>query len=262
MEHFPIYNVNRDVSDFKFIRGGKYMTKPFVVIHTHTSLDGKIKTVKSPRFKTTSQQYQDIALTPDAQFYDIDGYLNGRTTSEDNNEMQALDLDESVEVPEGDFVAQGNADMYYVSIDRRGVLGWTTNTIHYGNRPAHIIEVLSEKATNGYKAFLREIEISYIVAGSEELDNVLILNKLQSLFGMNRIMIGGGGVLNWSFLQAGLVDEVSIVMGPFADGDPENPSLFSASEPFSTPEAITFDLIDAKPIEDSAVWLRYRPLTN
>lgn len=103
------------------------MTKPFVVIHTHTSLDGKIKTVKSPRFKTTSQQYQDIALTPDAQFYDIDGYLNGRTTSEDNNEMQALDLDESVEVPEGDFVAQGNVDMYYVSIDRRGVLGWTVN---------------------------------------------------------------------------------------------------------------------------------------
>lgn len=236
------------------------MSKPFVVIHTHISLDGKIKTVKSPRFKTTSQQYQDIALTPDTQFYDIDGYLNGRTTSEDNNEMQEINLDESADVPEGDYIAEGNADMYYVSIDRRGVLGWTTNTIHYGNRPAHIIEVLSEQASNGYKAFLREMGISYIIAGSENLDNALVLEKLQQLFGMNRIMIGGGGVLNWSYLEEGLVDEVSLVMGPFADGDPENPSLFTASEPFSTARAITFDLIDAKPLEDSAVWLRYQPI--
>jgi hypothetical protein len=28
--------------------------------------------------------YQEIALTPDTQIYDIDGYLNGRTTTDDN----------------------------------------------------------------------------------------------------------------------------------------------------------------------------------
>lgn len=70
-------------------------------------------------------------------------------------------------------------------------------------------------------------------------------------------MIGGGGVLNWSYLQEGLVDEVSLVVGPFADGDPDNPSLFTAVEGLSDIEAFSFNLIEAKTLEDSAVWLRY-----
>jgi riboflavin biosynthesis pyrimidine reductase len=37
---------------------------------------------------------------------------------------------------------------------------------------------------------------------------------------MERVMIGGGSVLNWSFLSAGLVDEVSLVVSPFADVTP------------------------------------------
>src|SRR5699024_1686190 len=115
-----------------------------------TSIDGKIKKVDSPKFETTSKQYQEIALYPDKQFFDIKGYLNGRTTTEDNQPLKTPELDENAEVPEGDFVANANADMYYVSIDRRGVIGWTRNYVDYGNRRAHVIEVLSEKTTNGY----------------------------------------------------------------------------------------------------------------
>lgn len=233
------------------------MKKPYVIIHTHISIDGKIKTVDSPKFETTSKQYQEIALYPDKQVFDIKGYLNGRTTTEDNQPLEKPELDEDASVPEGDFIADEVADMYYVSIDRRGVIGWTRNYVDYGNRRAHVIEVLSEKATEGYKDFLRKNNISYIIAGEELLDNEVVLDKLYELFGLDRLMIGGGGVLNWTYLQAGLVDEVSLVVGPFADGDPENPSLFTAMEPLSKKEAKTFNLIEAKTLEDSAVWLRY-----
>src|SRR5699024_10230034 len=234
------------------------MKKPYVIIHTHVSLDGKIKTVDSPKFQTTSQQYQELALYPDKQVFDIKGYLNGRTTTEDNQPLQTLDLDDNVEIPAGDFVADGEADMYYVSIDRKGVIGWTRNYVDYGNRRAHVIEVLSEAATDGYKDFLRQNDISYIIAGEgDSLDNEFVLHKLYDIFGLDRLMIGGGGVLNWSYLQEGLVDEVSLVVGPFADGDPDNPSLFTAVKGLSEIEPISFNLIEAKPLEDSAVWLHY-----
>jgi len=233
------------------------MKKPYVIIHTHTSIDGKIKQVDSPKFETTSKQYQELALYPDKQVFDIKGYLNGRTTTEDNQSLETPELNEDADVPEGDFIADADAAMYYVSIDRRGVIGWTRNYVDYGNRRAHVIEVLSEKATTGYKDFLRKNNISYIIAGEELLDNEVVLDKLYDLFGLDRLMIGGGGVLNWSYLQAGLVDEVSLVVGPFADGDPENPSLFTAMEPLSEKEAKSFNLIEAQPLEDSAVWLRY-----
>jgi len=234
------------------------MKKPYVIIHTHVSLDGKIKTVDSPKFETTSKQYQELALYPDKQVFDIKGYLNGRTTTQDNQPLQELDLKEDVEVPDGDFVADADADMYYVSIDRRGVIGWTRNYVDYGNRRAHVIEVLSESVSDGYKNFLRQNDVSYIIAGEgNQLDNELVLHKLYDVFGLDRLMIGGGGVLNWSYLQDDLVDEVSLVMGPFADGDPDNPSLFTAVDGFSDIEAYSFNLIESKPLEDSAVWLRY-----
>jgi len=99
--------------------------------------------------------------------------------------------------------------------------------------------------------------VSYIIAGDETLDHDLVLYKLKELFGMERIMIGGGGTLNWSFLQAGLVDEVSIVMGPFANGDFDMPGLFKVADPYSTIEPITFSVKDVQVLEDDVVWLRY-----
>ena len=45
-------------------------------------------------------------------------------------------------------------------------------------------------------------------------------------------MLGGGGVLNWSFLQAGMCDEISIVAAA-ADGSPDTPPVFRAAEGIS-----------------------------
>uniref|UniRef100_UPI00403FA813 dihydrofolate reductase family protein n=1 Tax=Candidatus Enterococcus willemsii TaxID=1857215 RepID=UPI00403FA813 len=234
--------------------------KPYVIVHTHTSLDGKINSMKLPEFYSASQQYQEIALHPDTQVLDIKGYLNGRVTTDDNmTHYQKPELDENAEaVPAGDYIVNDHADMYYVSIDPSGRLGWTVNAVDYGKRHAHIIEVLTERASNVYKAFLRKMKISYIIAGKDTLDNELVLDKLYTLFHMDRIMIGGGGTLNWAFLQNGLVDEVSIVMAPIANGDPDMPTLFMAKEPLSQIAPMSFSLMDVKPLKDSTVWLRYK----
>ena len=96
------------------------------------------------------------------------------------------------------------------------------------------------------------MNISYVIAGEERIDNALALHKLATVFGMKRVMIGGGGVLNWSFLQDDLVDEVSIVKGPFADGSTDSQGLFTAAEPLSEVEARSFTLIEARPLNNSA----------
>lgn len=235
------------------------MLKPYVIIHTHISLDGKIHNVASPKFETTSQQYQEIALKPDTQIYDIDGYLNGRTTTDDNQtHYRKPDINEDAPpVPEGDFVATADAPMYYVSIDGSGKLAWQKNYVDYGGIDSPVIEVITEKVGNAYKDFLRRMNISYVIAGKERIDNALALHKLAEVFGMKRVMIGGGGVLSWSFLQDDLVDEVSIVKGPFADASTDTPGLFTAAEPLSKVEARSFTLIEARPLQDSAVLLRY-----
>lgn len=213
-----------------------------------------------PEFRSASRQYQELALYPDRQVLNVQGYLNGRITTDDNTtHYRKPEVNENAaSVPEGDFVVDANATMYYVSIDPSGRLGWQQNFVTYGNRDSHVIEVLTERASNAYKDFLRKLNISYIIAGKESLDNALVLHKLATLFGMKRVMIGGGGTLNWAYLQNGFVDEVSIVMAPIADGNPEMQTLFMAKEPLSKIQPKTFSLIDVKLLEDSTVWLRYK----
>ncbi len=70
-------------------------------------------------------------------------------------------------------------------------------------------------------------------------------------------MLGGGGVLNWSFLQAGMCDEISIVLAAAADGSADTPPLFRAKEGLSPNKPIGFDLKDVKVMDGGAVWLRY-----
>ncbi|WP_200137137.1 MULTISPECIES: dihydrofolate reductase family protein [unclassified Pseudomonas] len=90
------------------------------------------------------------------------------------------------------------------------------------------------------------------------MDNALVLHKLATLFGMERLMIGGGGVLNWSYLQDGLVDELSLLMAPVADGSPGAPSMFTAKAPLTQVQPRAFTLIEAKPLEGGTIWARYK----
>jgi riboflavin biosynthesis pyrimidine reductase len=96
------------------------------------------------------------------------------------------------------------------------------------------------------------------LAGEEKPDNALVLHKLASLFGMRRVMIGGGRVLNWSYVQDGLVDELSILMAPIADAAPDTPSLFEAREPLSRVQPHSFSLLEVTALEGGTVWLRYK----
>lgn len=236
------------------------MQKPYVIIHTLTTLDGRIHNIDLPEFDSAALLYEQLSLHADQQVFNIDGYLNGRVTTDDNNTFyRTPDVNESAApVPEGDFVADAAASMYYVSIDPSGRLGWQENFVDYGTRRAHVVSVLTEKASNAYKDLLRRLGISYVIAGQDRLDNALVLHKLATLFGMQRVMIGGGGVLNWSYLQDGLVDELSLLMAPVTDASPQAPGLFTAKEPLTSVQPHSFSLLDVKPMKDSTVWLRYQ----
>ncbi|MDN6534512.1 MAG: dihydrofolate reductase family protein, partial [Yaniella sp.] len=186
-------------------------TRPYVIIHTHTAIDGNIFVMDLPEFEAGSQYYQDLALNPSTQKLDIDAYVNGKTSAEDNiTHYKTPDLDENAaQVPEGDYLAEPDAAMYYISIDPRGELAWPVNSFGYGGVEAHVFSVLTQAASNAY--------------------------KLHS-YGIKRLMVGGGGVINWSLMQNKLVDEVSVILAPIANGDPSAARFFTAREPYTTVE--------------------------
>lgn len=145
------------------------MNRPYIFCHMMTSLDGKImgSYMETPEGAATGDVFYNLSFGKNP-YYKHQGWLSGRITTDDNFTFyEKPDLDENAaKVPEGDYIAK-KTDMYYVWIDPSGRLGWKSSTLTYIDTTAHVIEVLTEKATNAYKAFLRRLSISYIIAGSK-----------------------------------------------------------------------------------------------
>lgn len=235
------------------------MNRPYVFCHMLTSLDGRIigRYMETPECDQAGEVFYDIAFGKKAH-YKHQGWLSGRVTTDDNFTLYrepALEVG-APPVPAGDFIAE-KADIYYVSIDPSGRLGWEESTLHYQDTSAHVLEVLTQKAGNDYKAFLRRLGISYVIAGEDGLDYGLLLEKLKTLFGIETLMLGGGGVLNWSFIQAGMCDEVSLVIAAAADGNSESPALFETRGGHATDAPVRFALQNAQVMDGGSLWLRY-----
>lgn len=74
----------------------------------------------------------------------------------------------------------------------------------------------------------------------------LILVKLKELFGISKLMVSGGGLTNWSFTQENLIDELSLIIAPVADGSRETASIFekAAFLPHRAPAAFTLKYVE------------------
>lgn len=234
--------------------------RPYIFCHMEISIDGKImgRYMETDASEGAGRAFYRIAFGKE-RFYKHQGWLSGRVTTDDNFTLYAKPdlVPDSPAVPKGDFVAR-KTGMYYVSVDPSGRLGWKSHVLHYGDTTADVIEVLTERASNDYKAFLRRLGISYIIAGKETYDYDAMLRKLKEKFGIEMLMLGGGATLNWSFIQKGYCDEVSLVVAPAADGSVKTQTLFMVREGLSDDTPVTFKLLDVQRTEGDSVWLRYK----
>lgn len=236
------------------------MDRPYIFCHMLVSLDGKImgRYMDTPEGAAAGEVFDRIAFGS-APYYHHQGWLSGRVTTDDNFTLYRKPvLPTGASVPEGDWIAEGSGAPWYISIDPSGRLGWTEPAVDYGGLHASVLEVLTERAPMAYRAFLRSLGISYVIAGREALDAPLLLRKLARDLHLETVMLGGGGILNWSFLRQGLCDEVSFVVAPAADGSGKTPSVFAAKDGLSDDAPEAFELLEARACRGGVLWLRYR----
>ena len=65
-------------------------------------------------------------------------------------------------------------------------------------------------------------------------------------------------MIDFSFLKAGLMDELSLVVAPVTDGGVQMPTVFDSSA-FAAGEKIAFSLLGAEVLSRDSLWLRYQP---
>lgn len=221
--------------------------RPHVICHMLSSVDGNIDGA-SLAAVTGRGDYEATGARLNG-----DAWVCGRTTMEQHfaEDGPFVAKSNAPAGPQPVFVA-GRAKSYAVSIDTRGKLRWAGGDLD-GD---HLICVVSEQAPADYLAMLREKKISYIVSGASSVDLADAVDQLGEHFGIRTLLLEGGGHINGAFLEAGLVDEVSLLLVPGIDGRHDVPAVFDGVSP-SKRTATRLKLKSVERRDNDTLWLRY-----
>ena len=221
--------------------------RPYVICHMLPSLDGRI-VVTRWKLANATREYERTAAT-----FDADAWIIGRISMEPYAGRTRVPTSGKRErVPREDFVADHDADSYAIAIDPSGKLTWRDNNID----GEHVITILTEKVSDDYLRFLQSKGVSYLFGGKSEIDLRRVLRKLRARFRIRKLLLEGGGTINGSFLAANLIDELSILIGPVADGTVGTPTLFDVEN--RRAPARHLRLLSNERRAGGIVWLRYK----
>lgn len=222
------------------------MNKPYIICHMMMSIDGRIDCGMTAQLKGNSTYYSTLSAI------DAPTRISGRVTAQTElSGGQHFTSASATPLGKEAFGKNASAASYNIVMDTKGTLLWGNDD---GASQPHLI-ITSEQATKEYLHDLDSKGISWIATGKEHIDLARAMEILAEQFGVDRLAIVGGGKINGGFLDTGLIDEISIVIGPGADGRVNQPSLFDGRPAERRP--IDLKLKDVQSFDDGAVWLRY-----
>lgn len=228
---------------------GAQSRRPRVVCHMAASVDGRIVVDGWPDTAEVRRQYEQVHAG-----YAPDGWMCGRITMEPfaggTRSDEEVAREHAGGAPRDDFRAPGDHDSFAFAVDPSGRLAWASNDLD-GD---HVVAILSERVSDDYLASLRARGVSYLLAGARDADLPLALEKIGARFGVRTLMLEGGGRINGAMLRAGLVDEVSLLLAPVADGRIGTPALFDDDD--AAPRRLALETVERR--AGDILWLRYR----
>lgn len=221
--------------------------KPYIVAHMMSSVDGRSLT-DGWKLDYVFDLYENTAAT-----FGADGWICGRVTMQEisHGDDYPKGLAKQA-MPRTHHFVERNASQYAISIDPQGRVAWKNNTA----LKSHVIEVLTEEVSDDFLAYLQSINVSYIFGGKGEIDLHKVIDILTTELGVKKLIVEGGSRVSGAFVNAGLVDEVSVLIVPLVDSRDVHPSSFEvAMDKWHAPAYLKLN--SAETLEHGTVWLRY-----
>ena len=183
--------------------------KPFIISHMMESVDGRIDCAMTVQIEPSDVYYDALDQL------DCPTTLEGRVTMQIHfAESEPFVAKDSTPIGRTAFHKTSAEPGYAVAIDTTGKLKWPSNK--HDGKP--LLVVTSETCAKEYLDTLTTQGISWIAVGTEHIDLAKAVDILNTEFGVKRMAVVGGGHINGAFLEAGLLDEVSVMIGPGIDG--------------------------------------------
>lgn len=224
--------------------------KPYVICHMMSSVDGRIL---PPRWHPSVEDrgvYERLHNE-----LGCDAWLVGRVTGQEfASRVSPYPSYTGSSLGRENWLARPPADAWAVVLDAGGKIAWGRGDV--GGDP--LLVVLTHAVSDSHLAGLRQDGVSYIFAGEREIDLAAALETLNQELGIRRLLLEGGGAANGALLQAGLVDELSLLIAPSVEGVPGGPAVFDMHDGPGALSAMGMALESCQVVEGNVVWLRYR----
>ncbi len=203
----------------------------------------------SELYKEVVQEYQRLH-----NGFKADAWLAGTNTMKEFTGGATARGAASATVPARPWhLADASARHFAIAIDRKGQLHWKSPVADQG----HVVVILGAAVPDAHLAELAAGGVSYLVMPGDDIDLAAMLEQLHERVGIETLLLEGGGAMNGAFLQAGLVDEISLLLCPAIDGSTGSPAIFEAGEK-GLGNKLALELMSATPGAGSTCHMRYR----
>ena len=222
------------------------MNKPYTICHMMTSVDGRIDCPMVAQLKGVDDYYTTLAAL------DVPTTLSGRVTAQLELALPGrFETKDTTPYGKEGFSKKRDAKGYEVVVDTRGTLLWPDDK---DAKKPHLI-ITSETVAKEYLDYLDAQGVSWIACGKDRIDIARAVEILATEFGIKRMGVVGGPAINTAFLDAGLLDEVSILIGLGIDGRGGFPTVFDGLAKDHSVTPLKFKM--SKVFDSGAVWIRY-----
>jgi len=188
--------------------------KPHVTVLMLTSVDGSLH---PSRFTTSpegtrrdwSGQYEKVHASLRGN-----GWLVGRVTMAEMSKSGPHAPPGPWKVEKPVHIAKTGVEMFAIALDPSGKIHFQGGKVGGDS----VIALLGRDVSDSHLAELAADGVSYIVSTGPKIDVGAMLEILARDFGIRHLVVEGGAGTNGTFLAAGVVDELRVLVAPALEG--------------------------------------------
>lgn len=173
----------------------------YVILNAAMSIDGKISTRRNDSSFSSRKDWIRVHKLRSS----VNGIVIGISTVLEDNPMLSVR-----------YYSKGTKDPVRIIVDSNARIPLNSRIIRSSKNIQTIVATTPNASTRKIKE-LKKAGVQILVSGKRKVNIKNLFQQLENL-GLKRILVEGGGEINWSVLKIGLANELIVTISPVVVG--------------------------------------------